>query len=237
MLICPTTRAKLLQFLPEGDEVAEIGVAKGDFSQEILSSTHPRRLHLIDPWERQERADYAVDPVNMVSAPEQDDRFHAVLARFREQIDAGIVEVHRKYSQDAAGSFASGQLAWIYIDGMHTAEAAYDDLVNYAPKIRDEGLIIGHDYTNHVQAQQWNFGVVAAVNRFVLEFGYAFVALTVEAFPTFVLTRSENTARQMTELLLRSVPYTIEIRDFPRRNEFQHKSIASKGGTLVYPSF
>src|SRR5258706_15315880 len=150
MLVCPTTRTKLLQFLPEGDEVAEIGVANGDFSQDILSETHPRRLHLIDPWERQDLTDYALDP-NNVSAPEQDHRFNAVLGRFREQIDAGIVKVHRDYSQNVARSFASGQLDWIYIDGMHTAEAAYSDLVTYAPKIRDEGLIIGHDYTNHVQ--------------------------------------------------------------------------------------
>ena len=236
MLICPTTRTKLLSFLPEGGEVAEIGVANGDFSQDILAQTHPRRLHLIDPWERQDREDYADDPSN-VSKPEQDHRFNAVLARFLEQIDGGIVKVHREYSAHAAKFFADGQLDWIYIDGMHTAEAAYADLVTYARKIRDDGFIIGHDYTNHVQAQEWNFGVVAAVNRFVLEFDYEFVVLTVEAFPTYVLARDRIMARRLTDALVRSVPYVLEIRDFPRRNEFQHKSLSSPKGTLVYPSF
>jgi len=236
MLVCPTTRTKLLSFLPEGGEVAEIGVANGDFSQDILAQTHPRRLHLIDPWERQDREDYAADPSN-VSMADHDHRFNAVLARFREQIDGGIVKVHRDYSADAAKFFGDGQLDWIYVDGMHTQEAAYGDLVTYAPKIREEGFIIGHDYTNHVQAQEWNFGVVAAVNRFVLEFDYEFVAVTVEGFPTYLLTRNREMARQMTELLIRSVPYVVEIRDFPRRNEFRHKSLTSKKGTLVYPSF
>jgi hypothetical protein len=236
MLVCPTTRTQLLRFLPEGGEVAEIGVASGDFSQDILTATKPRRLHLIDPWEHQDRADYAKD-LNNVSEGEQDARFDAVLARFRAQIDGGIVKVHRDYSEDAAIFFGDGQLDWIYVDGMHTVEAAYNDLVTYAPKIRADGFIIGHDYTNHVQARHWNFGVVDAVNRFVLEFGYEFVALTVEGFPTYVLTKSRDSAQQFTELLIQNVPYVVEIRDFPKKSDFQHKSFALGKGLIVYPSF
>ena len=236
MLICPTTRTKLLGFLPQGGEVVEIGVANGDFSQDILTESKPRRLHLIDPWEHQERTDYADDPSNVAESA-QDDRFNAVLDRFRVQIDGGIVKVHRDYSEDAAIFFGRGQLDWIYVDGMHTVDGAYNDLVTYAPKIRDDGFIIGHDYTNHVQAQHWNFGVVEAINRFVLEFDYEFVALTVEAFPTYVLTRSKDSARRLMEALILNVPYLVEIRDFPRKNHFQHKSIALGKGFIVYPSF
>jgi len=236
MLLCPTTRTQILRFLPEGGEVAEIGVANGDFSQDILAQARPRKLHLIDPWERQDRADYERDPSN-VSAPEQDQRFNAVRARFRGEIERGVVAVHREYSNNAAKEFADGQLDWVYVDGMHTVEAAYDDLVAYAPKVRAEGFIIGHDYTNHVQARQWNFGVVDAVNRFVLERGYEFVALTIEGFPTYVLTRNADSARQLSEFLIRNVPYVVEIRDFPQSHRFEHRSLALKKGTLVYPSF
>jgi len=236
MLFCPTTRTRLLGLLPQGGEVAEIGVANGDFSQDILTEAKPRRLHLIDPWEHQDRTDYANDPNN---APEieQSQRFDAVLARFRAQIDDGIVKVHRDYSEDAAIFFKNGQLDWIYVDGMHTAEAAYNDLVTYAPKIREGGFIVGHDYTNHVQARHWNFGVVEAVNRFVLEFDYEFVALTAEAFPTYVLAKSKDSAHQLMEALIRNVPPVVEIRDFPEKSGFQHKSIALDKGWLVYPSF
>jgi hypothetical protein len=236
MLVCPTTRTNLLQFLPHGGEVAEIGVANGDFSQEILAHTAPARLHLIDPWEHQDRADYTRDR-NNVSEGEQNDRFNAVRARFRAQIDGGIVKVHRDYSADAAIFFGDGQLDWVYVDGMHTAEAAYDDLTTYAPKIKADGFIVGHDYTNHSQAQKWNFGVVAAVNKFVLEFDYAFVALTVEAFPTYLLARSKDAARRLTDVLIRNVPYVVEIRDFPARHDFRHESIVLEKGLIVYPSF
>ncbi len=236
MLVCPTTRTRLLALLPEGGEVAEIGVANGDFSQDILTAVKPRRLHLIDPWEHQDRADYAKD-LNNVSEGEQDSRFDAVLARFRAQIDGGIVKVHRDYAEDAAIFFGNGQLDWIYVDGMHTVEAAYNDLVTYAPKIRDDGFIIGHDYTNHIQAQQWNFGVVPAVNRFARDFGYEFVALTIEGFPSYVLTRSRESAHRLTEALILNVPYVVEVRDFPNRHDFQHKSLAVGKRYIVYPSF
>lgn len=236
MLLCPTTRTHLLRLFPQGGEVAEIGVANGDFSQDILAEAKPARLHLIDPWEHQDRADYARD-TNNVSAGEQDARFESVLARFRAQIDGGGIKVHRDYSEDAVIFFADGQLDWIYIDGMHTADAAYNDLVAYAPKIRDGGFIVGHDYTNHSQAKKWNFGVVEAVNRFVVEFGYEFVALTIENFPTYVLTKSADSAQRMKKELILSVPYLVEIRDFPAKRDFEHKSLALDAGVIAYPSF
>jgi hypothetical protein len=238
MLLCPTPRSNLLRFLPRGGEVAEIGVAKGDFSQEILAVTAPRRLHLIDPWVHQARDDYTNDP-NNVSDAAQDDRYVGILDRFHDAIAAQQVCVHRAYSEEAADLFEPQQFDWIYIDAMHTSEAVYRDLVAYHDTVKREGLIVGHDYTNHVQARSWNFGVVEAVNRFVADFKYEFVALTLEAFPTYVLSKQpqSSTVVQLTERLIAEVPYVIEIRDYPKRGGFEHRSLTRDGKLLVYPSF
>ena len=40
----------LLKLLPQNSIGAEIGVHKGDFSEEILRDVRPNELHLIDPW-------------------------------------------------------------------------------------------------------------------------------------------------------------------------------------------
>jgi hypothetical protein len=236
MLLCPITRNQLLHFIPSGGEVAEIGVADGDFSSEILAAAAPLCLHLIDPWEHQDRDDYAGD-VNNVSDTQQNARFNAVLARFQSEIRRKSVRVYRDYAEDAAVFFADGQLDWIYIDGMHTEEAAYHDLTAYRHKVKRDGFIIGHDYTNHAQAQSWNFGVVEAVNRFVVEFGYEFIALTYEGFPTYVLGQDGPAVQTLRDALIRNVPYLVEIRDFPRQGGFAHKSVSSGGKLLVYPSF
>jgi hypothetical protein len=50
MYVAPLDRAQLLSFLPEGGVVAEIGVARGDFSERILREGRASELHLIDPW-------------------------------------------------------------------------------------------------------------------------------------------------------------------------------------------
>ena len=79
--------------------------------------------------------------------------------------------------------------------------------------------------------------MVEAVNRFVLECGYEFVALTIENFPTYVLTKSKESALLLTRDLILNVPQLIEIRDFPKKNDFQHQSLVVENGVIVYPSF
>ena len=238
MLLCPMPRTKLLRFLPASGEVAEIGVAEGDFSQEILTATAPRALHLIDPWIHQARDDYTNDP-NNVSDATQGARYEGVLERFREPIEGGTVHVHRGYSHEVADEFEAGQFDWIYVDAMHTADAVYRDLVAWHDTVKPDGFIAGHDYTNHVQAKSWNFGVVEAVNRFVSQFGYAFIALTMEAFPTYVLAKDPRSpaAVELAARLIAEVPYVVEIRDFPQQRGFEHKALQRDDKLLVYPSF
>ena len=43
-------RERLLAKMPQRSICAEIGVHEGDFSQDILCSVKPVKLHLIDPW-------------------------------------------------------------------------------------------------------------------------------------------------------------------------------------------
>ncbi len=226
MLLCPIARTELLHLLPKGGEGAEIGVATGEFSQALLEIVQPRKLHLIDPWEHQSREDYARDP-NNAAADEQEQRYRAVRDKFSAEIDAGRVVMHRCYSQDAASRFAEGQLDWVYIDGLHSYESCRSDLQCYQHKVKPDGLFLGHDYTNHARAQQMGFGVVEAVNEFVLREGLVFVALTQEAFPTYVLARNPQTAaaQALTARLLYVLPSVVELRDSPATGALVHKIV------------
>ena len=226
MLLCALRRTQLLHFLPKGGEGAEIGVAKGEFSQSLLEILQPRRLHLIDPWEHQEREDYVHDG-NNADAAEQERRHQSVREKFATEIGAGRVVVHRAYSQDVASQFEDGQLDWVYIDGLHSYVGCRADLHNYMRKVKPTGLILGHDYTNHAVAQQMNFGVVEAVNEFVLDEEYAFVALTQEVFPTYLLAMSQDlpVIQALTANLVTHVPGVVEMRDYPATGVFMHKIV------------
>ncbi len=189
MYVLGTKRQALLDCLPKESVVAEIGVAEGNFSQEILQQALPRKLHLIDPWLHQDAEDYATDP-NNVCQSEADLRWLAVQDKFRSLVDNGFVEIHRAFSHEAVQTFPDGYFDWVYIDAMHTYEACLDDLRLYDAKVGPEGFICGHDYANHPGAQHMQFGVVEAVNEFVQESGYEFMLLTYEPYPTYVIAKN-----------------------------------------------
>lgn len=191
MILLPAPRETLLQLMPKNGVVCEIGVAEGEFSQNIIDHTSPQKLHLIDPWVHQEREDYAKD-ANNVSNEEGNRRFNAVSTQFQSHTAIGQVEIHRAFSYDVADEFPDNYFDWIYVDAVHSYEGAKEDLLRFLPKVKQDGFIFGHDYTNHIHAREMDFGVVEAVDEFCIEQNMFFIALTNESYPSFILSRSEN---------------------------------------------
>jgi len=230
LLYCP--RKTALKLLPRHAVVAEIGVAEGDFSRQILDIAAPGQLHLVDPWEHQAVEGYERDPAN-VAAAQQETRYRQVERRFAKEIAAEQVILHRAYSTEAAKKFPKGFFDWIYVDAMHTYEAVLADLRAYVDLVKDDGLICGHDYANHPQAQWMNFGVIEAVNRFVEETGCRFVALTDEAYPTYILAKNPGSAgrRALEDAILRNLGF-LKVYDFPRRR-FQQEALVKQNGEMV----
>ncbi|NNG03050.1 MAG: class I SAM-dependent methyltransferase, partial [Inquilinus sp.] len=108
------------------------------------------------------------------------------------------IEACRSLSVPAADRYPDGEIDWIYIDADHSYEGALADLRAWAPKLREDGLILGHDFTDQADS----FGVIRAVADFVASTDYRFLCLTTDYFPTFVLSRSMTGT---TEKLLRSL--------------------------------
>lgn len=51
----------------------------------------------------------------------------------------------KETSEVAATKIKDGTLDFIYLDGDHSTEATYQDLVRYVPKVKSGGIISGHD--------------------------------------------------------------------------------------------
>lgn len=189
MYVVHSSRDVLLECLPKGARAAEIGVYTGCFSEAIYEKTCPMELHLIDPWEFQDDEDYQLDRSN-VPQDRADQHYEQVRQKFAPQIQAEVIKLHRDYSHNVVEQFEDGFFDWIYIDANHTYEACLNDLRLYAPKVKAEGFICGHDYANHPEAMKANFGVVEAVNDFVRETNHDLTLLTFEAYPTYVISKS-----------------------------------------------
>ena len=158
-------RKALLSRMKKGCEVAEIGVNRGDFSELILKIAEPEQLHLIDVWNS------VMYPKNLSKEVEE---------RFRKPVDSGKVQIHCKLSTEAADDFEDGYFDWIYLDANHSYDSVRGELLKYAPKIKHNGIIAGHDYTQGHWEELCRYGVVEAVHEFCVEHEWELVYLTVE---------------------------------------------------------
>ncbi len=162
------SREDLLSVLPKNAIVAEIGVAEGQFSNSILSLTDPIKLYLIDCWEEQS---FSIYP-EYRPQPTQDGYYELVKQKFGRD---SRVEIIKEYSDKAAKVFPDNYFDWIYIDGNHVYEAIKADLESWLPKVKDGGIIAGHDYV-----VRKDFGIVSAVNEFVKKHDFSICYLTME---------------------------------------------------------
>jgi hypothetical protein len=153
--------------LPTGSVGAEIGVHKGEFSEQILRSVQPRELHLIDPWKYQSSEEYKdawYGGKAEAGQAEMDKRYEEVLTRFRRHLRSGRVFVHRGSSSGVCDKFSDDSFDWVYIDGNHLYEFVKNDLELYYHKVRSGGYIAGDDYKI---GGWWKSGVKLAVDEFV----------------------------------------------------------------------
>lgn len=170
----PWLRDRFRDFLdqmPHDAVAVEVGVQGGGFAALMLKRTHPKKLYLIDCWSHQDPNIYDDKEAN-VSDHEQEKLYKSTKKRFANDPRVTIL---RKFSKDAVEQFQDESLDWVYIDANHGYDAIKEDLALWWPKVKKGGTLSGHDY-----AVRPSFGVVQAVNEFLIEHNLYFSHLTKE---------------------------------------------------------
>jgi hypothetical protein len=137
-------RRFLLDRMPKQAACAEIGVWKGEFTDQIVEHTCPKKLYLVDPWEYQ--PDFPNRMYGGKIAKEQaamDTIFEDVRKRFESKDE---VELLRAPSSEALNQMEDCSLDWVYVDGNHFYEYVKSDLEKCFDKVRPGGFITGDDY-------------------------------------------------------------------------------------------
>lgn len=143
---------------------AEVGVAFGDYSEEILHRCEPKKLFLIDAWQG-ERYEKGLDNVK---------------SKFINEISNGKIEIKRGYSTDKLKEIENNTLDVVYIDTVHDYETTWNELLLCKDKVKESGYIAGHDYVKYNHLSKLYYGVYDAVNRFAVQYGYEFIYMTME---------------------------------------------------------
>ncbi len=143
----------------------EVGVKRGEFSEQLLDLWRGRHLISVDPW-CAGGEDY-LDEANVTQS--EHDNFHREtlgrLARFGQRSS-----VWRATSDAAANRLPHHCLDFVYLDARHDYESVRSDLEQWHPKLRPGGVLAGHDYVDGVFAEGV-FGVKSAVDEFAAELG------------------------------------------------------------------
>ena len=148
-------RLALLERLPKGGIVAEVGTSQGEFAREILRIVQPRELHLID---------HEIHP--------------PVRAMSEDPSLKGRVHVHHGDSVEALKAFPDAHFDWLYIDAQHAYEGVKRDIAAARRKVKADGLLIFNDYVIWSYVEMQPYGVVPAVNELCIEDHWEFVYMT-----------------------------------------------------------
>lgn len=147
-------RYKMLKEIPQNGVYAEIGIFKGDFSKEILSTLKPQKLHLVD-----------VDPESCKIAG----------LRFKDFVEEGVILLHHQDSSTWLQSMPDETFDWIYIDGDHSYEGVKKDLEAAHSKLKPDGMISLNDYLFFGSSDLTKYGVIEATNEFCLKYNYELI--------------------------------------------------------------
>jgi hypothetical protein len=139
----------------------EVGVLRGDFSREILSKWHGRKLYSVDAWRH-----FGLQDVN---DPDHNGHLNNFAHSFMSLYDFGERSVIIKdLSASAANLFQDESLDFVYIDAAHDYENVKKDVEVWFPKVKVGGIIAGHDYLNATKEETGHslFEVKKAVDEF-----------------------------------------------------------------------
>lgn len=154
-------REKLLKKFKKNCISAELGVDKGNFSEKIIKYTNPKKLYLIDTWKNENKMNF-------------------VKNKFKNEIEKRQVYIIRGRSEEVLKKFEDGFFDWIYIDTSHAYQQTVKELELSRQKVKEGGVIAGHDYCMGNIERALPYGVVQAVNEFCVKYNWKFIYLTHE---------------------------------------------------------
>jgi|ETNmetMinimDraft_8_1059916.scaffolds.fasta_scaffold12583_2 predicted rRNA methylase YqxC with S4 and FtsJ domains len=153
-------RLEIIKLFPKDLICAEIGVMEGGFSEEILQVNNPSEFYLI---ESNTKGENLCDDLRI---------------KFSENEN---VIVKEGYSWDVLRTFDDNYFDWVFIDADHTYVSTKLELEISKDKVKDNGYIACHDYSNKNKNESLtDYGVIQSVNEFCLQYDYEVVYLSLE---------------------------------------------------------
>ena len=133
----------LVKYCEDGDDIVEIGCFAGRSTRFLcdaleLSGKHEVKVHIIDTFEGSGREHANVNLNTM---------YDDFMRNLHDHIEAErvIINVNKSDNQNILDSFDDNSVFGVIVDGAHTYEAVKEDIINWWPKVKDGGIMVGDD--------------------------------------------------------------------------------------------
>ena len=160
-------RIEILKDLNKNCVCAELGVAYGEFSDQILKILEPKLLVLIDSYP---------NDGNFVDEGSLDH----LQKKFSNHVNNKQVKIINRDSISSVSIFEKNYFDWIYIDTTHEYNQTLKELRAWKDRIKKDGFIFGHDYVMGNWEDGIKYGVKEAVHQFCVEENRELVYLTAQ---------------------------------------------------------
>lgn len=139
----------------------EVGVFKGYFLKELCEAG--LEMCGVDPW-----TDELMNTVEREPEPAE-----VTYQKALELVEPYNCKLIRKTSQEAVKDFEDKSLDFVYIDADHSFGHVAMDLMIWNEKVKDGGIIAGHDYyTDNRRCKPYLLHTGDAVDAFAKSYGY-----------------------------------------------------------------
>ena len=151
---------KVVELLPKDKKstIVEVGCWKGKSTSymgvEIINSGKDIDFYAVDAWK------YIPTTEQPVSNQEMFDNVYKLFLENIKPIENNI-KIIKDNSIEASKKFKNNSIDFIFIDASHKYEDVLKDLNAWFPKLKENGMISGHDYFTRVHP-----GVKKAVDEF-----------------------------------------------------------------------
>lgn len=141
----------------------EIGVCYGWNLVFMIENISIKQMYAIDPYNP-----YVDGPSGMITQSTLNEMETHFLKNTEKYNNITYLKLK---SDDAHRYISDNSLDFIFIDGEHSYEQVYKDLVNYYLKVNENGIISGHDYNFDYEN---NKPVKRALEKFMKDFNIPF---------------------------------------------------------------
>jgi hypothetical protein len=160
-------RRDAIQDYVRGGTFVEVGVALGEFSQFVIDNCRPEKFYAIDIFEMHTWPSmWGKSSAEVFGSLTHEEQYRN---RFEAEISAGKMNVLSQDSREALASIPEKTADLVYIDAWHKYENVKAELEECKRILSPNGLVVLNDYIMYDYFAHTKYGVVQAVNEFVVQ--------------------------------------------------------------------